>query len=96
MVVIENPNEYRFVKFEKSKTKNKKYDAILQNKNTGRLRKVSFGDKRYKQYKDQTGLGLYSNLNHLDKSRRERYRTRHQGEEQNKYSSGWFSFYYLW
>jgi hypothetical protein len=96
MPVIQNPENYRFSKFEVSDLKNKKYNAVLINKSTGKEKRVSFGDKRYEQYKDSTGLGVYSSKNHLDKDRRARYRERHKGEENKKYSSGWFSWYYLW
>lgn len=40
-------------------------------------KKVSFGDKRYQHYKDQTPLKLYSHLDHLDPKRRASYRARH-------------------
>lgn len=94
-MIIDNPNNYKFVKFEKSSSKNKKYDAIILNLKTGKHKKVPFGDSRHAQYKDKA-LGIYSNLNHLDKSRREAYRKRHDGEQYNKFSSGYFSYYYLW
>lgn len=54
------------IKFIKSPRKNKKYRAILPNNKT-----VDFGDSRYQQYKDTTGLGLYTNKDHLDKERRQ-------------------------
>lgn len=95
MVVIQNPEQYTFLRFEVG-SGNKKYNAVLKNKGTGKEVRVSFGDRRYQQYKDQTGLGKYSNLNHLDTNRRQRYRTRHAGEQNRKYSSGWFSWHYLW
>lgn len=59
-----------------SPVKYKKYraDVIID----GKLYKnVDFGDKRYQQYEDRTGLNLYSNLNHYDKHRRELYHKRH-------------------
>ena len=31
---------------------NKKYTALLKEKNTGKIKKISFGDKRYQQYED--------------------------------------------
>jgi len=92
---IENPNEYKFIRFEKSKSKTKKYDAILINKKTGNMKRVPFGDNRYKHYQDRV-LGLYSNLDHLDNKRRQLYRNRHNGEQNNKYSSGYWAWYYLW
>jgi len=80
----------------------KKYQAILPDGS-----KVSFGDRRYEHYKDSVpvtqGGGLYSHLNHLDKQRRKRYRTRHANIMVNnkraidiKYSPAWFSYHYLW
>ena len=96
MVVVNNPNHYKFIKFQRSNTKNKKYDAIILNKKTKRYKTIPFGDKRYKHYKDTTGLGLYSNLNHLDKNRRKNYRSRHNKTKDNKYSSSYFSYNYLW
>ena len=95
-MIIENPNNYKFVKFEKSKIKKKKYDTILQNNVNGNFRRVPFGQIGYQQYKDATGLKLYSNLNHLDKERRRLYRLRHDGEAKNKFSSGYWSWKYLW
>jgi hypothetical protein len=95
-MIINNPNEFKFIEFKKSKAKNKKYDAILQNKSTGSLKRVPFGDARYEQYKDSTGVGLYSHLDHHDEKRRKQYRLRHHGEDKNKFSSGYFSMRYLW
>lgn len=86
----------KFVKFEKAKAKNKKYSAILKNAETGRIKKVNFGDKRYQHFKDKTGLGIYSHLNHGDPERRRRYRLRHAKTMTKKYSPSWFSAKYLW
>jgi len=95
-MIIENPSNYKFVKFEKSHLSTKKYNAILLNKKTGKNKKVPFGQKGYEQYKDTTGLGAYTKFNHLDKKRRQLYRNRHKGEETKKFSSGYWSWYYLW
>ena len=56
------------MKFEKSKLKNKKYSVI-----TPKGKKINFGDKRFQQFKDSTGLGLYSDLDHNDKKRKKNY-----------------------
>ena len=95
-MILENPEKYKFLRFEKSHLKNKKYNAVLLNKETGKERKVPFGAIGYEQYKDSTDLNLYSKLNHLDKDRRKRYRERHKGEDKNKFSSGYWSYKYLW
>ena len=88
--------EYDLIGFVKSKTKNKMYDAILKSKN-GELAKVPFGDKRFENYWDLTGLNLYPKLNHFDDKRRAKYRKRHQVYlKKGYYSPGFFSYYYLW
>jgi hypothetical protein len=96
MVVIDNPENYSFVKFVRSKTKTKKYDAVLYDKERKKFKSVPFGDNRYGQYKDTTGLGLYSHKDTLDETRRENYRRRHEGEDKAKFSSGYFALKYLW
>jgi hypothetical protein len=93
---IENPDQYRFVRFRKSNTANKKYDAILKNIKTMRTKTVPFGDSRYEHYKDSTGLGLWSHKDHKDISRRRNYRKRHYKTSRYKFSSSYFSFNYLW
>ena len=96
MVVVKNPEEYKLMGFERSHLKYKKYNAILKNKKTGKIKKVPFGSSLYQQYKDSTGLNLYSDLDHNDPDRRRKYRQRHQKDMKNKFSSGYFSWHYLW
>lgn len=81
--------------FRRSKTAGKKYDALVRREN-GHISYVPFGQLGYAQYKDTTGLGLYSSVDHLDKKRRAAYRARHAGEEKKKYSPGYFAWNYLW
>lgn len=92
--MIENPNDYEFVKFEKGRYP-KKYNAVLKHKENGRMKRVPFGDARFAQYKDTTGLNVYSHLNHEDKARRRLYYDRH-GMTAPLYSSKWFSNRFLW
>lgn len=100
---LASSKDYQFIKFEKSKNKNKKYAAILKNKKTGRQRIVNFGaikpnGEPYAQFKDGTNLKLYSKYDHGDEARKKRYQMRHRGEgnDSRKYSAGWFSWHYLW
>lgn len=93
---ILDPSNYEFIKFEKSKVKNKKYNAVLFNKKWGREKRVPFGDVRYQHYKDSTGLNLYSDLDHNDIRRRDRYLKRHYKDKDNEFSSGYWSAKYLW
>lgn len=88
--------------FYKSNKKNKKYRVEFNLNN--QLVSLDFGDKRYQQYRDSTPLKLYSNLDHYDKKRRERYRARaskirnKQGEftYRNPMSPNYWSYFYLW
>lgn len=88
--------KYKLLKYRKSKTKHKMYDAILLDKNE-KQHIVPFGDKRYENYRDKTGLNLYPHLIHNDKKRRKRFRTRHKHYLKNGfYSPSYFSYYILW
>lgn len=96
MVVIEKPHNYTFVKFQRSESVGKKYDAILKHKRTGRTRRVPFGAINYKHYKDSTPLKLFRNKDHGDKERRARFHARHRNNAKRKFSSAWFASKYLW
>ena len=95
-MIIEHPRNFKLVGFERSKASGKKYDAILRNKKTRKERRVPFGAVGYEQYRNSTGKGLYTHVNHGDPKRRRNYRTRHHGENKRKFSSGYFSWKYLW
>jgi hypothetical protein len=89
--------DYTLKGFEKSKRKYKKYDAILLNKINKKIYLIPFGDSRYQQYKDDSGLHLYSHLDHGDKKRRDSYKNRHAKDVRDGYySAGYFSMNYLW
>jgi len=82
-----------------STSKHKKYMV-----KTPKGKIIHFGDKRYEHFKDTTGLGKYSNLNHNDKKRRENYCKRAKGIKDgkgnptynNKESPNYYSMKYLW
>lgn len=64
----------------------KKYDIYVLNPKTNRYKKVSFGAAGYEDY-----------TTHKDKSRRERYRQRHQYDNlDDPLSPGFWSWYLLW
>lgn len=77
--------------FKISTKKNKKYMVKLKD---GKV--VHFGDKRFSQYKDTTGVGAYSHLDHLDMRRRENYKSRHEKTRHIVNSPSWFSDKFLW
>ena len=58
--------------FKVSDRKDKKYKVYYNNK------WIHFGNKNYQHYKDSSGLGIYSHLDHKDKKRRASYRARHK------------------
>lgn len=96
-MVYYKKTDYKLLGYTKSKTKHKKYDAILQNKTTKKTYKVPFGSTLYENYRDLTGLNLYPNLLHGDKKRRTLYRARHKKDlKEGYYSPGYFSYYVLW
>lgn len=76
-----------------SPVKNKKYRAIINI--DGKSTHVDFGDTRFAQYRDSTGLNVYSNMDHNDKQRRARYYARHS-VTYPKFSADWLSKKYLW
>ena len=55
-------SKYKLTGFQKSTKQFKKYDALLKNKETGRISKVSFGDNRYENYADKTGFTGYHHI----------------------------------
>lgn len=85
--------------FTKSNRKNKKYSVI-----TPQGKKIHFGDTRYMHFRDTTGLGLYTHLNHNDKKRQERYLKRAKGIKNSKgeytyldpESSNYYAVRFLW
>ena len=88
---------YDIIGYRRSNTTNKKYDAILENKLTGKMVKIPFGHSSYDQYKDSTPNKLYSNKDHGDLNRRRLYRIRHAKDIKPGYfSPGYMSMKYLW
>ena len=90
------PSGIQLQGFRRSRTKGKKYDAVLYNIDTGDTKYVPFGDVNYQQYKDTTGLGLYSHLDHNDKKRRANYLARHAKTRTKLWSPSYFAATYLW
>ena len=78
----------------RSKMKNKKYSIFTKEGNKYKYL-LSFGDKRYQQFKDNTPERLYKNLDHGDEERKKRYYQRH-GKTNNKKSPKYWSNKYLW
>ena len=65
--------------FKKSTRKGKKY---MVRSPKGKL--IHFGASDMEQFKDSTGLGLYSHKDHGDKKRRKSYRNRASGIRNKK------------
>ena len=84
--------------FKKSTRKGKKYMVKVGNK------WIHFGQRSAQQFKDSTGLGLYSHLDHGDKKRRASYLARAKGIKnkqgnltwKNKESANYYSIRFLW
>jgi len=97
-MVYYSMNDYKLIRFVKSNTAGKMYDAVLEKRDDRTRRKrVPFGDNKMMNYQDKTGLNLYNGLIHGDQKRRESYIARHKGFlKPGFYSPGWFSMKYLW
>lgn len=88
---------YKLVGFRPSRRPHKKYEALLEHKLTGKEASVHFGDDRFEQYHDSTGVGAYAHMDHWDKKRRASYRRRHKPLLRPGYfTPGYFSWTYLW
>lgn len=80
-----------------SNRKNKKYDVYKEGSYL-----LSFGDTRYKQYRDK--LEYYEDQNHYDKKRRDAYRARASNIRNKQYEltynnpeyANFWSYNYLW
>lgn len=85
--------------FKKSTRKGKKYSVVSPKGKT-----IHFGASNMEQYKDSTGLGLYSHKDHGDKDRQKRYLARatriRDGKGKLTYknpeSSNYYSLNWLW
>ena len=89
--------DYKLVGFEKALRKNKMYNGVLERKTDKKIVRVPFGDNRYQNYHDLTGLNLYPHLIHGDDKRRRLYKIRHQKDiKDGYYSAGYFSYFFLW
>ena len=87
--------EYKLLGYRKSHRKGSKYDAILENKKTKKLKYIPFGAIGYSHFRDLTGLDLYET--HNDPERRRLYRARHKSYlKEGYYSPAYFSYYILW
>ena len=75
-------SRFTLKKLRKSKTRHKKYDAIIVDIKTRKEYIVPFGDNRYEQFRD-TALGIYRQLDHGDRQRRLNYLKRHENTRKN-------------
>ena len=86
------------MQFSKSTRKGKKYMVVVNGKT------IHFGDSSMQQFKDSTGLGLYTHLNNNDETRRKSYLARAKGIKdkngnltwKNKNSANYYSVKFLW
>ena len=76
-----------------SKVKHKKYSVYVKSDNKSGIKLISFGDKRYEQFKDK--LGFYSHLDHNDLKRKDNYYSRH-GKAKSKDTAKYWSHKILW
>ena len=90
-------------KFERSTRKNKKYSVTTPSGKTIHFGAIENGVPMG-QYRDNTGLGLYSKYDHNDKKRRANYLARAKGIKdkngkltwKDKESPNYYSIKFLW
>ena len=88
---------YEYIGNEISHLPYKKYNMLLRKKGTKLIIRVPYGDSSHGQYRDSSGIGKYSHLNHLDKERQFRYWKRHRKFiKPGYYSPGYASMQFLW
>ena len=80
----------------KSNKEFKKLRAQFKNPDTGQMNTIHFGDSRYNQYKDKTGIWKHKDTN--DPVRRKLYRERHAKdlETNEPVTAGKLSYQILW
>jgi hypothetical protein len=89
--------------FKKSTRKGKKYMVVSPNGKTIHFGAIKNGIPM-DQYKDSTGVGLYSKYDHNDEKRRDNYRARHSKIKikdgsyayKNKDQPSYWSWHFLW
>jgi len=99
MVRVQDPESWKVKGYELATDKKHKYNAVLEHRKTGALKKIPFGGKKssgepYPQFKDQ--LGHYREHDHNDEARRQRWLKRHAQNTEHKFSSAYFSRLTLW
>lgn len=89
-------DKWRLVRFEPALFP-KKYVAVLADReNPEHITRMAFGDRRHDQFRDDTGLALYTHRDHLDSRRRDNYRARHSKDILTSWSPGYLSWAFLW
>lgn len=91
--------DYRVVGFRRSETPRMKYDAILMRQMGQGVYSTSyipFGTLGDSHYDDKTGLGLYSDTDHHDEKKRQRFIQRRAGLlRPGMFSAAHFEIHYL-
>lgn len=101
-MVYYKKSDYNLVNIQKSDRAGKKYTAVIQQKNAGKIKYIHFGAIKqdgtpYQQYKDSTKLKFYKKYDHGDRNRQKKYIARHKHYiKPGYYSSGEFAMRFLW
>lgn len=85
--------EKEFYKPFVSKAKSKKYSVLIMK--DGKPKLIHFGDSRYTQFKDTTGVGAWSHLDNKDPERRRLYFIRH-GLSNDETTPKYWANRFLW
>lgn len=83
----------KIINWQVSPNKKKKYRVLI--KDGERLYTVDFGARGYEQFHDSSPLKAFSDFNHNDPDRRDRYYKRHK-IDYPPYTPDWLSKRFLW
>lgn len=88
-------DRFKHLRFERSKTSGKKYDAIIEDIITRKRQRVPFGNLNISHYKDTTNLKLYSYLDNKNERQRTININTYNKTNKKKYSPSWYEIIFL-
>jgi hypothetical protein len=89
-------DRFKHLRFERSRTAGKKYDAIIEDIKTKKTQRIPFGNISSNHFLDSTGLKIYSYLDNRNEKMRKEYLEAYKKTNSRKYSAQWYSLKYLW
>jgi len=89
-------DRFKHLRFERSRTAGKKYDAIIEDIKTKKTQRIPFGNISSNHFLDSTGLKIYSYLDNRNEKMRKEYLEAYKKTNARKYSAQWYSAQFLY